>query len=255
MQKIFWIILSITASNQAISLSQAEIQRIGQAIWNNECKRDVNKLISWNPGEEFPSLGIGYFIWHTKSEKVPFAQQFPELISYLKKHHVKVPFWASMKYAPWENREAFLADRDSKRMKELQKLLESTIDLQAQFIVHRFQTQSLPAMLELSNPKEQQIIKKQLQRLYATPGGTYAVIDYVDFKGDGTSSQERYNNVGWGLLQVLLNMKESHVALQDFVTSAQELLKIRVENSPKERNEQKFLLGWHNRVKSYLTVK
>ncbi len=249
------MIVSIAISINALQLSQTQVQQIGQMIWNNESKKNVDKLIFWNSGEEFPSLGIGYFIWHTKSEKVPFAQQFPDLISYLKKQNIKVPLWMSKKYAPWANRQAFLADRNSKRMQELQKLLESTIDLQAQFIVHRFQTQSLPAIFQLSNTKEQQIIKKQLQRLYDTPGGVYAVIDYVDFKGDGTNPQERYNNNGWGLLQVLLSMKDTGSPLQDCVTSAQEKLKQRVQNSPKERNEQKFLLGWNNRVKNYLSVK
>lgn len=258
MKTIYYIPFFLVVSVHAFHVPQSEIQRIGQMIWHNECKKDVNKLIFWNLGEEeFPSLGIGHFIWHTKSEKVPFAQQFPDLISYLKKQNVKVPFWVSNKYAPWENRQAFLDDRNSKRMQELQKLLESTIDLQAQFIVHRFQTQSLPAMLQLANTKEQQIIKKQLQRLHATPGGIYAVIDYVDFKGDGTNPEERYNNVGWGLLQVLLHMKETNLALQDFINSAQELLKLRVENAPKERKEQeqRFWQGWQNRVKNYLSIK
>lgn len=248
------MIVSITISINAWQLSQTQVQHIGQMIWNNESKKKVDKLIFWNSGEEFPSLGIGYFIWHTKSQKVPFEQQFPDLISYFKKQNVKVPVWMSDKYAPWENRHAFLADRNSKRMQELQALLEGTIDLQAQFIVHRFQTKSLPAMLQRSSAKEQQIIKKQLQRLHANPKGIYAVIDYVDFKGDGTNPQERYNNVGWGLMQVLLTMKETDSALQDFVNSAQELLKTRVQNAPKERKEQeqRFLPGWLNRVKAYL---
>lgn len=244
----------VSLSIQALQLTQQEIKRVGMLIFQNECTQKLENLVFWNPNEEFPSLGIGHFIWHTKSQKVPFEQQFPDLISYFKKQNVKVPFWMSRKYAPWENRQAFLADRNSKRMQELQKLLESTIDLQAQFIVDRFQTKSLPAIFQLSNTKEQHIIKKQLQRLYATPGGIYAVIDYVDFKGDGTNAAERYNNQGWGLLQVLLTMKETDSALQDFVNSAQELLKTRVQNAPKERKEQeqRFLPGWLNRVKAYL---
>ena len=89
--KILWcMIVSITMSINAWQLSQTHVQHIGQMIWNNESKKKVDKLIFWNSGEEFPSLGIGYFIWHTKSEKVPFAQQFPDLISYLKKQNIKI---------------------------------------------------------------------------------------------------------------------------------------------------------------------
>ncbi len=254
--KILWaLIVSLTASINGLQLSQFEIQQIGQRVWQNECGKKVDKLISWNPQEEFPSLGIGHFIWHTHANRTPFSSQFPDLIAYLKKHNVKIPFWLRVKYAPWQDRQAFLDDLNSKRVQELQKMLYDTIDLQAQFIVHRFQNQSIPAMIELLEYKEQRFLKKQLQRMYATPGGVFALIDYVNFKGDGTNPQERYNNVGWGLLQVLLHMKETHFALQDFVTSARELLTLRVQNAPKERNEQKFLKGWENRVQNYLTIK
>lgn len=253
--KIIYGIFFLASSINAWHISDREIKQIGQMIWTNECKNNIENLIFWNANEEFPSLGIGHFIWHTKPGASIFTQQFPDMITYLKKHHIKVPFWVGMKYAPWHDRNAFMADKDSKRMKELQTLLLQTIDLQAEFIVHRFQTISVPAMMQLANAQEQQKIKKQLQRLFATPGGAAAVIDYVNCKGDGTNPQERYNNHGWGLLQVLLAMKETHFAVQDFVASAQEILKARVTNAPQERNEQRFLSGWNNRIKSYLSIK
>ena len=37
----------------------------------------------------------------------------------------------------------------------------------------------------------------------ATSRGTFALVDYVNFKGEGTKETERYRNEGWELLQVL----------------------------------------------------
>ena len=254
--KLFYLIASmVSLSIQALQLTQQEIARVGRIIWQNECKQKKENLVLWNAHEEFPSLGIGHFIWHTKPNDVPFTQQFPELILFLKKNNIQVPLWMASPYAPWPDRKAFLSDRNSNRTHELLKILSETIDLQSKFIVHRFETQSMPKMLQMVSVTERNSINKQLQRLYDTPGGAFAVIDYVNFKGDGTHPQERYNKMGWGLLQVLLSMKEIGSPLQDFVTSAQEQLKQRVQNSPKERNEQRFLQGWNNRIKSYLSVK
>ncbi len=41
----------------------------------------------------------------------------------------------------------------------------------------------------------------------ASPNGVYALVDYVNFKGEGTLATERYQDHGWGLLQVLEGMK------------------------------------------------
>lgn len=50
-------------------------------------------------------------------------------------------------------------------------------------------------------------VKYQFYRVSNSPNGLYALIDYVNFKGEGTSETERYNGQGWGLLQILENMK------------------------------------------------
>ena len=41
-------------------------------------------LTHWNEGEDFPSLGIGHFIWFPEGVDAPFDEQFPALISYLR---------------------------------------------------------------------------------------------------------------------------------------------------------------------------
>src|SRR6476661_2837441 len=47
-----------------VTLSPAQLQRVGQRIWQNECAGTVEGLTSWNSSEDFASLGIGHFIWY-----------------------------------------------------------------------------------------------------------------------------------------------------------------------------------------------
>jgi hypothetical protein len=84
--------------------------------------------------------------------------------------------------------------------------------------------------------------------------GMYALIDYVNFKGEGVLKTERYAGQSWGLLQVLEEMhgiESGPEALQEFCKAARAVLARRVMNAPKERNEQKWLPGWEKRINTY----
>jgi len=83
----------------------------------------------------------------------------------------------------------------------------------------------------------------------------YALVDYANFKGLGTARSERYAKKGWGLLQVLLEMKDEKGApdaVREFVRAANKVLIRRVNNSPAGRNEKRWLAGWQKRLDSYL---
>ena len=83
----------------------------------------------------------------------------------------------------------------------------------------------------------------------------YALIDYLHFKGSGLSEQEQYRQQGWGLKQVLLTMNPNEPdALFAFVSAASNVLSTRVANAPPQRNEQRWLAGWQNRLQTYLEV-
>jgi hypothetical protein len=78
--------------------------------------------------------------------------------------------------------------------------------------------------------------------------------DYVNFKGEGVLHTERYRGEGWGLLQVLEQMhgtESGAAAAREFANSAAAILRRRVQNSPPERHEARWLPGWLNRVHSY----
>jgi hypothetical protein len=138
-------------------------------------------------------------------------------------------------------------------MIELRQFLVRTINFQAQFMVARLQG-SLAKMLDEVAPADRANVRQQFYRVASTPQGCYALVDYVNFKGEGTLPSERYRGHGWGLLQVLEQMHgptPGSSAVEEFSSSAAAVLKRRVENSPPGRNEARWLPGWINRVNSY----
>lgn len=139
-------------------------------------------------------------------------------------------------------------------MKQLRQFLVATIDEQAQFLVQRLD-QSLRKMLAAAPAVQPAGVERQFNRVAASGArGSYALVDYVNFKGEGVLETERYRGEGWGLLQVLQEMagKETSDAVADFATAARKVLSRRVENSPPARNESRWLPGWLARVKTYV---
>src|SRR5438876_10843203 len=112
--------------------------------------------------------------------------------------------------------------------------------------------QSLAKMLDEATPADRANVERQFARVASTPHGCYALVDYVNFKGEGVLHTERYRGEGWGLLQVLEGMRgDGTGAVNEFSHSAAAALKRRVQNSPPERKETRWLSGWLNRVNSY----
>jgi len=104
-------------------------------------------------------------------------------------------------------------------------------------------------------PNSRKNVEYQFYRLTNTPGGIYALVDYVNFKGEGVLESESYNQVRWGLLQVLENMygRDRNIsALNEFLLNAKKLLKQRVLNAPIGIDESRWLSGWERRLNSYV---
>ncbi len=242
------IIKKIYGAQDAIRLSKEQLIEIGTKVWRNESNCNPDKLLFWNPKEEFPSFGIGHFIWLPCSCSAKFEQTFPALIDFMRTKKINAPTWVEITHFPWNNREDFLNKKNDRELIELQKLLLETIDVQAEFMIHR-----LRQTLQNDTIKNNRKLQKQAQLLLQTPRGTFALIDYVNFKGTGLSSEEQYRNQGWGLVQVLekMNAANSDQAVEQFITSAKNVLTLRVSNSPATKNEAQFLPGWINRVNRY----
>jgi hypothetical protein len=244
------LLLLLAVSTEALALSDKELDSIGRRVWQNECGGTRDGLTSWNTGENFASLGIGHFIWYPKGARGPFEESFPGLVRFLSENGVKTAGWMSGD-CPWNSRAEFQAAFRGERMSELRDLLASTIRLQSRFLAQRMQ-RALPKMLDAAPAAQRENVKRQFERLAATGAGTYALIDYVNFKGEGIKESERYKGAGWGLLQVLEGMRGNGAgAAKEFGASAAAVLTRRVRNSPPERGEARWLPGWKNRVAGY----
>lgn len=242
----------IATNLSAINISDENAHRIAEKIWKNECAGTVQGLTCWNKGENFASLGIGHFIWYPAGKKEGFQESFPELLSFLEKQGRPLPpFLKNDDCCLWKSRDDFYAAIDSPEMNALRKFLLDTKDLQAIFIAQRLE-KILPGMVKNLSVKDKEHVTKVFLSLENDSKGLYALIDYLNFKGAGSTPSESYQGKGWGLLQVLQGTKASENVVAAFVASAKRVLIQRVDNSPPERNEQRWLKGWLNRVDTYL---
>jgi len=234
-----------------------ETQRIAKLIFHNECASKESCLTAWNKGEEFASLGIGHFIWYpqgTAESDKQFSESFPALLVYLQSRGVNMPDWMRIADGnPWLNRAVFEKEQKTPKMNEIRQLLIKTMPLQAEFMKKRFDL-ALARMLKTVPESVRSKLNRQYQRVAVAPMGMYALMDYVNFKGEGTNPKERYQGQGWGLLQVLDNMQagEGVKAIHAFADSADRMLTRRVQLSPTLRNEKRWLPGWRKRLHTYI---
>lgn len=243
------------AKNDAppFELTAEQKSRIGKRIWANECGGRIAGLTSWNAGEEFPSLGIGHFIWYPANFNGPFQESFPGLIAFAQKRGAKPPAVALNRHCPWNSKAEFEADLNGPELKELRTWLANSINLQTDFIITRSR-EALSKMEEAAPAGQFERIQRNYGKVASTPNGVYALIDYVNFKGEGTNPKERYNGKGWGLMWVLLEMKDvsnGQPAAREFADAAKRVLDRRIANSPPDRGEDRWRQGWHNRCDGY----
>ena len=239
-------------------LGDAEYHWIAAQIFQNETNGKTEFLTYWGAGEDFPSMGIGHFIWFPEGVDAPFDETFPAMLDYVNERSsacVSLPEWLRQQPvpdAPWPDKSSFDAELETDRTSSLRQWLARTAPQQAQFIVDSFKRRWNALELESG---DKNALTALLQDLLSTSEGLFAVVDYYNFKGLGENPRERYNGEGWGLVQVLGDIAaaaESKTPLvEQFSHAAADRLQLRVLNSPPERNEARWLEGWHRRVTAY----
>ncbi len=256
----FLLVYTILFSNE-IKLTQKQANFIAKKVWQNEGAGLDKYLIWWNKGEDFASLGIGHFIWFPKDHTERFREVFPMVIAFMQKKGIEMPKWLTPETDfPWQTKEDFISAKKAKteQYMELFHFLKKTFGYQAEFMAKRL-SGALPQMLEsIEDEKKKEIIKRRFYEvMYNKDGsvnerGLYVLLDYTNFKGEGTLKSERYKGQGWGLLQVLWNMDDKVPNKQKaFAQSASRMLSRRIKNSPPSRGEERWRKGWNVRLDSY----
>lgn len=242
-------------SHSNVELSAAAKRKIGNKIWQNESNRSVSGLTHWNDGEEFPSMGIGHFIWYPEHFHGRWTESFPLFVAYTQQRGVSsIPTWVTTsKHCPWPDKASFMRDFDGSHLSSLRSWLANNVPLQTDFIIRTSQ-QALPKIMSAAPAQFRNRIHANYQKVSTTPNGVYALIDYVNFKGDGTNPTERYKGQGWGLMWVLMEMRDvpaGQAAASEFSAAAKRCLDRRILNSPPSRGEKRWQAGWHNRCDTY----
>jgi len=235
--------------------------KIGQKIWLNETGGKIDAITSWNANEEFASLGIGHFIWFPVGKWLPFEESFPALLEYMRKKNVRLPAWLDQTQIPanpWKSRAEFRKNANSPQMKELKQFMLDTVAEQTQFMVARAQGAMEKILKTTPDGAERDHIVTQFTRVIRASENFYPLIDYINFKGEGTNPNEAAMNretgrrQGWGLKQVLLKMNgdtsDPKAVRAEFADAAQFVLQQRVRNLPSNRV---FEVGWLRRVATY----
>jgi len=236
-------------------------KKIGQKIWLNETGGRREAITSWNANEEFASLGIGHFIWFPVGKWLPFEESFPALLEFMRKKNVRLPAWLDQTQIPanpWTSRAAFRKHANSPQMRELRQFLLDTVAEQTHFMMARAQGAMEKILKTTPEGPERDHIVLQFTRVVRASENFYPLIDYINFKGEGTNPNEAAMNretgrrQGWGLKQVLLRMNgvtgDPKAARAEFADAAQFVLQQRVRNLPSNRV---FETGWLRRIATY----
>jgi hypothetical protein len=236
-------------------------KKIGQKIWLNETGGKSDAITSWHANEEFASLGIGHFIWFPAGKWLPFEETFPALLEFMRKKNVHLPAWLDQTQIPanpWTSRAEFRRNSNSPQMKELRQFLLDTVAEQTQFMVARAQAAMEKILKTTPDSTEREHIVIQFTRVIRASEDFYPLIDYINFKGEGTNpneaamDRETGQRQGWGLKQVLLKMNgdtsDQKAVRAEFADAARFVLQQRVRNLPSDRV---FEVGWLRRVATY----
>ena len=260
MKLLIPLFILFTFGYSKINLSNSQAKIIANKIWQNEGSGRKKYLVWWNRGEEFASCGIGHFIWFTKDKPMWFFHAFPDMLKFITKEGAKPPKWLTPNtpcvwnsYEEWQ----YAKKHNTKKMRELTEFLDKTKALQAKYMVHRLNNAYTKLLNYAKTPKEREKIEHNFNKLLYKGNkidmqGAYCLIDYTNFKGDGTLESERYQGYGWGLYQVLLHMDSNNPNKYNaFVNSVRYILDRLIKVSPKERRLYRFRKGWFNRAKTY----
>ena len=147
-------------------LSARQKAAIGRQVWQNECAGSVTGLTSWNGGEEFPSLGIGHFIWYPAGFNGRFTESWPAFVAYARRQGAEPPAVALERHCPWPTKAEFQKDFNGPRLSGLRAWLADHVALQTDFIITRSR-EALPKILAAAPASERSRIEANYHKVAA----------------------------------------------------------------------------------------
>ena len=209
-----------------IRLTPNEETKLISFIAKKEFGGDWSKSVDWNPEEDFPSLGLGHYLWFPEGSKAPFNESFKDFIRFAyerdQKDDLGLKFPEVLKLnngeiapAPWSTRDAFLKAKKSGALEELVSFIsnEKVRKLQLEYQLSHAKDVAEKAIVYNGEAGDQKALSTTeergafLRELLQHPEGVALLVHYPTFKGDGFSPKERYasgdGNKGWGFFQVL----------------------------------------------------
>ena len=224
---------------------------------------------------------MGHYIWYPKV-KQKYVESFPNLIKFACSNGYSGSLPKEIGYTggdpvlgpcPWNNKAEFNKAKEEKS-KDLENIQKFLIDKDMQKQQALFQYNRLLDFMDNWKPGSNQdeiAAKNKAEELMKQPGGTLVLMDYINFKGEGTNPSEfyMYNNkkMTWGLKSVLQNWVELEknpkypnikgVAISAFSWVANQVLGFRSIYDPeikKQDNPGKISVDWMLRVNDYSNI-
>ncbi len=248
----------------AALLDKEKLVCFAEKTFENESGGHGKNIMQWNRGEGFLSLGLGHFLWAPSDRAARrFGESFKQFVVYYQQQpEPKPPLPASCLpglHCPFANKAEFERERDSAmgvRAREIRDFLEQTRLYQARFMRDRL-VKATDLILSHLKPEVSDRVRKAIFYLSNDDASLFAMMDYVNFKGEGIGNGKISPVSGWGLSQVLqcLVSKAGAKITADtmtplaFADAADETLKKR-----KDVNKTTHL-GWTRRIRdTYLNA-
>ncbi|MDA9189419.1 hypothetical protein N9O57_00390 [bacterium] len=268
-------------SDFKVHLSEEEKKQMSKKVGEFEFNNKRDKIMQWNKNEDFLSLGLGHFTWFGNATKTRGVESFPDYIEYLVNEKgydpEKIPQiirpvkingrYVMNKKMPYGYKSSFEKNQKGPSMSAVKNFLWQP-DVQAtqfDFIKNRLESQAGNIVNFHNSPSYdgspvangKELTRKMtnfMDDLSKSSAGKFGMIDYVNFKGEGLSPDERIKgtNEGWGLYQVLSGAAKEYDGSQDpaklFSKHSGLALKNRVN---KDSRMQANDAGWQRRTKFY----
>lgn len=210
--------------------------QIIDTIQRNEMGWDINgpddsELITQNDGEDFPSLGIGHFVWDAGEH----GNSFHRMITYIQEkrwvsidpdiHYITSPEKPDGHHSTWPHRDKII------------QLLKETKHDQLAYIKSRL-------MGFRSDHLNSPVARRNFDYLYGS--APVILLDYVNFKGEGDSS----GSDNYGLQNVLETMGPASSS-SDAVLRFQKAAIARLHGNRNAADWNRWWDGWTNRIGRY----